>query len=43
MVIEPQYENTEEFRGGLAAVCPMDTWKWGYINTKGKYIWEPTE
>jgi len=29
-----------DFRGGIAQVVQGDTW--GYIDTRGKYIWSPT-
>jgi hypothetical protein len=40
-VVEPQFDYTYGFHGGLAMVLIDD--KFGYINPKGEYIWKPTK
>lgn len=40
-VIEPQFLAAKPFKNGIAHVSP-DAERWGYINKKGEYIWEPT-
>ena len=48
--IDPKYDWAESFENGIAKVYSGDgpqghlyrTGKWGYINLKGDYIWEPT-
>ena len=49
LVIARQYDVAETFYEGLAAVMVGEisvyddsSGKWGYIDTSGKYVWEPT-
>ncbi len=46
MLINPQFEEVEDFRNGLAKVWIGDSKKrdskFGYIDRAGKYIWEPS-
>jgi len=47
MVIEPQFQQANEFSEGLAAVCvgacvfSKSGGKWGYIDTTGKFVVNP--
>jgi hypothetical protein len=38
-VIQPQFENADEFSGGLAAVKVNS--QWGYVNKAGHVVIEP--
>lgn len=43
-VIAPNYRFVGDFKNGIASVTigdSFDTYKSGYINSKGEYIWEP--
>ena len=40
LVIEPNFDLAGDFSEGLAAVAVGD--KWGFIDTTGHYVWEPT-
>ena len=39
-VIKPQFDDAGSFYKGLAGVYVKE--KYGYIDTAGRYIWEPT-
>lgn len=45
-IIQPRYDDVHEFKHGLAAVFFTNSYgdmkKWGYINKKGEYVWQPT-
>jgi hypothetical protein len=41
IVIEPQFDLALDFDSGIASVKVGD--RWGYIDTNGKYIWNPTK
>lgn len=45
--ILPQYESADGFSHGLAMTgdgyTPYENMKWGYIDTTGKYIWQPSQ
>jgi hypothetical protein len=53
LVIEPRFDGAEHFSGGMARVNVGGMFrtggeffhggKWGYIGTKGNWVWEPTE
>jgi len=40
-VVEPKFTQAFEFNGGIAQVF-IDG-KSGYVNTSGKYVWEPSK
>ncbi|MFC6997516.1 WG repeat-containing protein [Rufibacter roseus] len=45
IIIKPQFDKAEKFKNGLARIGLLgseNSYKYGYVNASGRYIWQPS-